>query len=350
MNDNQDGRAKETERSEAAGAWCLRIARAPLLADEQSEFDLWLASDATHAAAFERALDVWDALHAIEGEPEIIAMRANALEAVRDANMRRWSRDTTPRRWRWAVATAACLLLALTFAIWPGQSGPVVYATGIGERRTLLLADGSGLSLDAETRVEVSLAGDRRMLRLLAGRAKFDVKKDAARPFTVTAGGQTVVATGTAFSVELIGDQVHVILYEGKVAVVRGDPPSVPRLLEIKRNPQKGAIGLVPGRELIARVDAPVAPEIVETDVTRSLAWEGGQLSFVDEPLSAVVERLNRYGSSKILVGDRRAAAIEINGVFNAGDTQAFVDAVQLAYGLEARRSGDATVLVHKGR
>ena len=350
MNDNQSDREEVAGRSHAAGVWCIRMAGAPLQPEEQAEFDAWLAADASHPATFEHALTAWNGLHAMESEPEVIAMRAEALEAMRAANARRWTRGSARRPWHWAVATAACLLLALTVALWPGRWGPVEYATGLGERRTLMLADGSRLSLDAETRVEVDLAADRRTLRLLAGRAKFDVEEDAARPFTVTAGGRTVVATGTAFSVELLGAQLHVILYEGTVAVVSGEPPSVSRLLAIKRSPGKRVIALTPGRELVAPVNAPVAPRVAQADVARSLAWEGGQLSFVDEPLSSVVERLNRYSRSKIVVGDARAAAIQINGVFNAGDSQAFLDAVQRAYQLEVRRSDDAAIISSRGR
>lgn len=350
MNDNQSSRKGGAGSSEAAGAWCIRMAGAPLEPAEQADFDAWLAADAAHPPAFERALAVWGGLHAMEADAEVIAMRAEALEAMRDANAQRWARRPPRRAWHLAMATAACLLLALTIALWPGRSGPVEYATGLGERRTFMLEDGSRLSLDAETRVAVDLADDRRMLHLLAGRTKFDVEKDAARPFTVTAGGRTVVATGTAFSVELLGDKLHVILYEGSVAVVRGEPPSASRLLALKRSPGKDAIALVPGRELVATVKAPVAPTIVEADVARSLAWEGGQLSFVDEPLGAVAERLNRYSRAKISIGDARAAAIEINGVFNAGDTNAFLDAAQMAYPLEVRREGGTVILASKPR
>lgn len=350
MNDNQSSREGSAGSSEAAGAWCIRMAGAPLEPAEQADFDAWLAADAAHPPAFERALAVWGGLHAMEADAEVIAMRAEALESMRNANERRWARSAPQRRWRWMTATAACLLLALTIALLPSRGGPAEYATGLGERRTFVLADGSRLSLDAETRVAVDLADDRRMLHLLAGRAKFDVEKDVARPFSVTAGGRTVVATGTAFSVELLADKLHVILYEGSVAVVRGEPLSVPRLLALKRSPGKDAIALVPGRELVAPVKPLVAPTIVEADVARSLAWEGGQLSFVDEPLGAVAERLNRYSRAKIIIGDPRAAAIEINGVFNAGDTEAFLDAAQRAYPLEVHREGGAVILASKPR
>src|SRR3546814_14684556 len=46
--------------------------------------------------------------------------------------------------------------------------------------------------------------------------------KDPLRPFSVAAAGKIVVATGTEFSVELLGRETRVILYEGHVAVLNG--------------------------------------------------------------------------------------------------------------------------------
>lgn len=336
--EDEDGRAP----AEIAGEWCVRLAAGPLTYEQQIEFDAWIGDDPAHADALDRALTVWSGLHAISDQPEIIAKRADALDALRRANRRRWSRFGN--HWR-GVGIAASLMLVVVAALWMIGDRTTLYATGLGERRAVLLADGSRISLDAETRVEVDLKPEQRALRLLAGRAKFDVAKDPDRPFTVTAANRTVIATGTAFSVELLGSQVHVILYEGKVAVVKGEPPPADQLRAIRERPGPAATGLTPGRELVANVQGPVAERILENDVGRSLAWEGGQLNFVDEPLSAAVERLNRYSATKLSIGDARAANIKINGVFNAGDSPAFVDALSEAYGVRVQRR-DSEILI----
>jgi transmembrane sensor len=192
--------------------------------------------------------------------------------------------------------------------------------------------------------VKVRYRPDEREFELLAGRAKFDVARDLHRPFAVHAGDRTVIATGTAFSVELLRGQVHVIVYEGHVAVVKGEVPARD-LLRIKQHPGKAAIALDPGNELVAGADAKAPPRLSSADVSRSLSWEGGQLNFVDEPLASAVERLNRYSADKMVVADDRTAAIQVNGVFNAGDTDAFVEAVSGVYPVQARREGDEIVL-----
>jgi transmembrane sensor len=328
--------ASEEARLNEAGGWCLRLAEGELSAEERLRFDAWLDADPANREAFDDAVLVWRGLEAAAASPDLIAIRRAALDSFQRANRERWTRRLS-HHWRPAAALAACLAMAVVFAAAWLQLAPKVYETGVGERRVAVLADGSKLSLDAATRVEVRYLRGRRELRLKQGRAKFDVAKDPLRPFSVAAGDKLVVATGTQFSVELLRRQVHVILYEGHVAVLarpsRGAPPAPLRLAS--RNAPADQ-WLTPGHELVAtedRTDARVAP----TDLARALSWEGGQLVFADEPLASAVEQVNRYSQDKLAVGDPAAGAVRINGVFTAGDTAAFVEGVTGVAPVQAR-------------
>jgi transmembrane sensor len=211
------------------------------------------------------------------------------------------------------------------------------------------LEDGSRVSLDAATRVTVEYTRSARKLHLLAGRAKFDVAKNADRPFTVTAGDRTVVATGTAFSVELFAHEVRVILYEGHVRVLAGATlgnSAVPvELASVARS--RRAISadqaLKPGTVLITPLDKPVAT-VQPTEAQPSLSWQGGQLVFTDDPLAVAVERIDRYADNPIIV-EGAAAQLPISGAFNAGDSAGFIDGVSALYPLKTTRRGDALVL-----
>src|SRR3546814_7048246 len=111
---------------------------------------------------------------------------------------------------------AASVMLAFTVGLVWFSMRPTAYATEIGERQLAVLEDGSQVSLDAATKVNVRMKEAGRQVELLAGRAKFDVAKDPQRPFTVAAGDKLGVAGGTSFSVGLIEGQFGVILYEGR--------------------------------------------------------------------------------------------------------------------------------------
>lgn len=321
---------------EQAGAWCARLSLGELSSADRAAFDRWIASTPSHSELFDRALQAWQGLSTIAESPEIIAQRADALDALRSANRKRWSRQLA-MGWQWGVGLAAAVvLIVFTFAS-TADIKPDLYETGLGERRTVVLADGSRLSLDAKSRVSVLYRPDSRELVLLDGRAKFEVAKNPDRPFTVAAGGRTTLATGTAFSVETVGRTLRVVLYEGRVNVIKTDP----------RSPD-GTIGLVPGEELVTDISQAASPSVGRVDALASLAWESGQLNFVEEPLASAVEQLNRYSRVRIVVADARASNIRVSGVFNAGDDRAFIDALTQVYPVRAVSLGSETVIMSK--
>jgi transmembrane sensor len=329
------------ETRETAAWWCLRIAEGPLPPEQQIAFDRWLNADPAHPALFERTVVAWDAIEDRGSSPEMIVMRGDALESVRRANHRRWS---GAGGWRRYAALAACLILFVGAGIW-WRLSPTTYQTGVGERRVVALADGSMLSLDASTRVDVRYLGDRRELWLRSGRAKFVVAKDPLRPFSVQAGARMVIATGTQFSVEQLGGQVRVVLYEGRVAVMDTSPGRAPMPLRIGRRQDTAEQVLTPGREMVIAATQPLA-RLEAVDAGRSLAWEGGLMEFDNEPLGIAVERVNRYGATKLRVGDAMDARIPISGQFQGGETDAFVEGVTAVFPVKAVRSTEGDIVL----
>ena len=332
------------DRDEQAALWCLDLAEGELSRHEQARFDGWIA-DPNNAAAFEEAARVWNNADASSEMPELIQMRTIALESYRRTNERRWRRR--PGRLLWIGGIAAMLVFAFVTTLLLHDPAHT-YRTGISERRVTLLDDGSKLSLDADTEVGVRLGRDRREITLVRGRAKFDVARDPLRPFTVTAGGKIVVATGTSFSVELLNRQVHVLLYEGHVSVLQ-DENGERRSQRVNEKSRVVAAdqALTPGRELIAASDSVEPGSVVAADPLRSLSWEAGRLSFDDEPLQTAAERMNRYSKVKIAVADAVTARVRVTGVFTAGDSEAFVEGVTALNPLWAERKVGSIILRH---
>uniref|UniRef100_UPI002FC75D0E FecR family protein n=1 Tax=Phenylobacterium sp. TaxID=1871053 RepID=UPI002FC75D0E len=240
-----------------------------------------------------------------------------------------------------AVAVAAGLAVAVLWA----ADHPDVYQTRLGERRVVTLEDGSRVALDSATRLTVRLTRQARTLDLVAGQARFDVAKDVTRPFSVQAGRQTVVATGTSFSIDRLGDRVLVTLIEGRVTVI-GAPPR-----RGTRPAPSASVELKAGERLVAADQAGAAPPIVEkVGLDKATAWENGQLIFEDEPLSAVAERVSRYTESPVVVKDAGVGALRISGVFTAGDLATFVDTVTQYLPVRAEKGSDgATELRSRG-
>lgn len=332
-----------------ATAWCLRLAEGRLAPQTRAAFDDWLAADPGHARAFDDVVRAWQALEQTHLSPELIEMRRGALDSFRRGHARLWSRGTARRR-RWLPAAAAAGLAFVAIGAWLWvRFVPERYETGLGERRVIALEDGSKVSLDAHSRVDVRYSGERRELWLRRGRAKFQVARDSLRPFSVRASDKMVVATGTQFSVELLSSQVHVILYQGSVDVLSSRDGA---LRPVHWKPEPGAPvvptgrqNLPPGRELVVG-SAAAAVALRPTDPVRSLSWEAGQLVFNKESLSSAVERMNRYSDQPLFIGDPAVGHIRISGTFLAGDTAAFLEGVTGIFPVRIDRSTGREVLV----
>lgn len=336
----------------AAALWALRLAEGEMTPEQQAAFDAWLDTDPRHGALLEETVGAWRAVDHYAGAEPMMALREAALASAR--RTLRGGRGRFPVRHVVSGLLAATLVLAIGGGLLWARLAPRVYETGVGERQVVALKDGSKISLDAATVVRVRYADGKRQLWLEHGRAKFDVAKDALRPFSVTAADKVVVATGTAFSVELIKTQVRVVLYEGHVAVLKRDAASGSAqaaretTIEIGQVPAERL--LVPGRELILPDDSParLAPQaaaVESADPVRSLSWEGGLLVFEDEPLDIVVDRMNRYAVKPLVVGDATTGRLRISGVFRAGDTEGLVQGLAVGFDVKARTSAQSIAL-----
>lgn len=317
---------------EAATLWRQRKDQGEWSVDDEAELEIWFQADERHVHAYEMVGEVCDFLDHHAASPELIEVRRDLLGRFQRQVRGRWTaRPSRPSR----RAIAAVLVAGVV-----GAGGGLavmnqgdVYRTGLGERRVVMLKDGSVLSLDAMSRVSVRYTKHERRLTLHQGQARFDVAHDASRPFSVVARNREVIATGTAFNIDMVTPEVRVTLIEGRVLVL----PRAPSLLRQEPAVRK-PVELRAGQALVVKA-ASAADLITPTDVAQATAWQQGQLLFEEEPLAQAVERVNRYTDRRIVIADAKAAALPITGAFNAGDVKAFLEAVdefhpvQVVYG-----------------
>ena len=351
----------ETERQEQrrrinaeAAAWHLRFRNGT--ADEgSSDYLDWLAASPDHGVAMQRARSTWDVFGDHAAAPEVVKARRDALDRSGKFAAHRWAVfRTVPRPLR-AMAAVVMLAAVMTpvFLFWQqadnrpanGVAAVQVFETDIGETRIVTLSDNSRVSLDAFTRLRVRYTEDERDIELQRGQAHFDVVTDPTRPFRVTAGDQVVTATGTAFNVEMVGDDILVTLLDGEVVVTEA-PTAQPVQASLPVDAPQPARKLRPGQLLVA--SASHEPRIVdEVNVQKTNAWRDGKVFLEGDSLSVAVARMNRYSRIKLSVADDSLEVLRISGVFNAGDTDAFVEAVEAYFEIDARRMTSSRIELH---
>jgi transmembrane sensor len=272
--------------------WLLRIEAAPRDRRLLAQRDAWLAEHASHATAYRQAERVWRLTGAVPPTARWLARRRRGGLAL----------------------VAAALAVGLMLSLATNSLLRADYRTGAGETRDVALPDGSSVSLDADSAIAL---GSDRAVELLSGRAFFQVKRDPADAFTVTAGEARITVLGTAFDVLLTEGSVTIAVQAGSVSVASGP------LQSVTLNSGQRAI--------VDRADGAVTAATVGT--TGIAAWRSGKLVVEGVPVAEVVEELDRHHSGVILLRDPALGARRITGVFDLQDPEAALRAVLRPYG-----------------
>lgn len=346
---------KQTERlaAEAAG-WVARLSSPLCSAADRAAFERWLAADDAHAQAFIAMQRFSGRIgQTVRTDPRLRAMAAEAYrdaagggttgpvgEATFDARgaMRRLRQWTTAAASLAVFAIGAVLLLQHAPALVVAPVSSTSYSNTERHERTVTLADGSRVFLDAGAEVSVAYGTDRRMLQLKRGRAYFEVAHDAAHPFSVDAAGTRTVALGTRFEVALERTGVQVTLAQGSVAVT-----------PVEDGAEHWREVLRPGERLaVAATGAARTRESL--DAARAIAWTQGRLEFDGTPLREALEAFNRYADVRITLGSDGLGDVPIGGSFAAGaDGRSFVKALEAALPLHAVQAGTDEIVLFEG-
>lgn len=312
-------------RRQQAASWFTRLSKRRVSTDDVKAFSAW-RRDPDNARAYERVESVWAATNALADDPEISALTAEALGRA-PAPIR--ARAMVSGIWKPLGGVAVAMIALAVVSLWV-LNRPLTYVTAVGELRTVRLEDGSRVTLDTGSRIQVRLDDARRSVTLISGQAFFDVAGNPTRPFVVSAGDTQVTAIGTRFDVRRLRDGARVTLVEGRVTVRKADQAD-------------DGWSLDPGQQVTTATPRPV---VATVDVAQETSWTTGRLIFRETPIGVAVEEINRYSETKIELQASRIAGIPVSGVFDTGDTDGFVAALQELYSVRAERRPDGSVIL----
>lgn len=316
-----------------AAVWITRLrddSRNPAI---RTAFKQW-EQDPTHKRAFKLVTEVWnDAGHL----RRIISL----VPVVR-------SRSNGRSRY-FGVAAALVVLFAVGIFVY-GRGD--VFVTGIGEQQQVMLDDGSRIFLNTATRIVVNYASEARRVNVTRGEVLFDVAKRPDWPFIVTAGDRQVTALGTSFVVRRDPQRLVVTLVEGNVSVAevlqsfRNESPLTnrpPADQALNVSPSHRTYTLVP-RQRLTFIEGQ-DPVLDTASIEESTAWRSGQVVMNEMLLSTAAAEMNRYSTLNAIVVKPEVQHLLVNGLFQAGDSASFANAVARAYGLQLDERGRELIL-----
>lgn len=297
---------------ESAVDWMVLLSSGSVAATDRQRFEHWRQADPRHAAA-------WDTVNAAVKDSFALLGGSDQRKAAGAALL------TPPARRRMlrnalGLALAAGGVAALVDRQTPLRTLNADLRTSTSERRAYTLPDGSQLTLNARSAVDVDFSAGERRVHLRAGAVYARVAPDAARPFIVSTPEGEVEALGTIFSVTRADDACIASVIEHSVQVRAGGQR---RVLQAGEGLRFDAHGL--GQPDTALADA--------------AAWQAGMLVVHDEPLGAVVDALRPYRRGIIRITPA-AARLRVLGAFPLDDTARTLESLRQTLPIDIQSLG----------
>lgn len=266
---------------------------------QRRRFAEWQAADPEHRRAWQRLQQLQGKLAAVPPD--------TASQVLRNQP------DTDRRQ---ALKLLGMLLMVggggyLGHSRLPWREAMADLRSGTGEHLQQTLADGSRLSLNSGSAVDILFSASERRIRLLDGELLLDSGQDAAlRPLIVETAAGEIQALGTRFSVYLRDGGSQVELFEGELEL-RPRHATATRLAA-------GQSRWFSARQL---------GEITQADAN-TIAWTDGRLVAERMPLGQFLAELSRHRPG-VLRCDPAVAELPLTGVFPLADTDRVLRALQ---------------------
>ena len=300
---------------EQASLWAARLDGGNLTAADHSALDTWLAENPTHRSLLSRYCQF-----SADLEENLLALVATGAVTLPPEDQplpgrRRWSLP-------WFAGTALAAAAAVAFVVWLARPGAQFESieTPAAHRRSLTLADGSRIELNARTSLRIANSRTERRVQLVTGEAYFVVSKDQKRPFIVETPAGSVRVTGTIFNVRSeTASQLEVTVVEGSVQV---------RPTETGGTLSSDPVKLGAGDRLSTSAQGVVPETLSASDLEDALAWRQGQIVCNRMPLAEVAARYAHYHGRNIAVAPD-AANLSFGGKYSLDDLDGFFSALE---------------------
>lgn len=279
-----------------AAQWLALLNDDAVSADDRQAFHTWRHADPRHALAVTRMQSVMGSFEQLPVKPA-----RKALGKVFPPARRKFS----PRS-----VQAIALVGVLFFGWFSVDQGPIWLAderTDTGERREILLTDGSQLQLNSGSALDVEFDERQRVIELYRGEMWVQVAKDQHRPFVVKTRQGTITALGTRFVVrKRPDDSVQVSVLESAIAA------NADRTTDVRVNT---------GQSALLKDGVVQTPKSMGND--DPAAWTRGLLKADDRPLGEVLQAIGAYRHGVLQFDEQALQGTRVSGVFRLDDTDA---------------------------
>lgn len=319
---------------EEAADWFVEFRVDEIDGAARERFDGWLRQSPQHVQAYLDIATTYASLSAdgaaVEVDVQALIARARSASVVDVIPLAKTARraplETSWRSFGVAASIAASIVIA-GFLAWLGWRDHGVYSTGIGQERSITLADGSVVELNARSRIRVRYSKAERSVDLIEGEAFFRVAGNPHYPFFVRGRDFVVRDVGTEFDINREVTRTVVTVLEGRIELSAANDGHAPTPRQLSA-----------GQSVVVSSDGTRSVSH-GADVAEAAAWRHHQLNFDSLPLVDVVQEFNRYNRRQLVIVSPQLDTLEISGVYSSTDPGSFLRFLRAQPGIALEQS-----------
>ncbi len=318
--------------NKTAARWFIRMQDAAIDSPERTQFEHWLMQSEMHQAEYASIADAWNGIDSVEELKKLAA----AKQANQFLNQNKRSKK---------IKNAMAILSVCFIFIFAGLfsfeqyqqwlAKPTMQMASESSATQILtqkLEDGSEITLNASTKIQVTYYRHQRHIALLQGEAIFNVSKDTDRPFIVETNTAKVKVLGTRFAVNKLSHLVRISVDHGSVQVESKAPINT----MILRNGQVAEVAQ-------DGVDGLQNVKLKNTVAADYFKFATGTVVFNQADIVEIADVLSRYGSRKVIAqGDSQE---KISAVLHTKDLETFINTLPKIANVTVKQTQESTVI-----
>ncbi|HWU66907.1 MAG TPA: FecR domain-containing protein [Methylophilus sp.] len=314
---------------QAAARWYVRMREVAPDSPERTTFEVWLLSDRRHQVAYQT----------IEATMDDFSSTARLKELSNALSQKLYFEQTARRKKISKLGSGLAVMLVCVglgllgrtqYVQW--QAAPLsseMQTTAVAQMLKRTLEDGSVVTANANSAMEIVFYRHQRLVKLSRGEAIFEVTKDPERPFVVETPQAKVTVLGTRFAVNQLSKKVRISVDHGRVQVLRKDGYGQ---------------ALILGNGEVAEIEHD-APHKVNRNAADSFSFTSGRIIFDRADMFEVADTLSRYRNptvKAVFFGDQTP---KVNAVLKVSEVESFIQTLPQSVPVALQHRGDTLVL-----
>lgn len=298
---------------------------------QEIEFDSWIAENIEHKKAFEK-IEKLQFLYS--------SLSSNLKDEISKEVHQEIKKERSLKKLRFlTLAASVIFVIGLGFfTAFEYQNFKITHTFQTDKFvENIFLPDGSIVTLDAKTKVDIKYHEDKREVNLSLGKALFNVRKDDKKPFIVNADKIKVQVLGTNFEVKNQKDKIDIDVINGKVSVQK-----------LENNDYKEIAVLTQGKHISFDKENSKY-QLKDIDIENIASWKNGILYFQDENLQDAINEFKKYKDINTNI-ENSIQKYSVSGSFKIEEFDKFLFALTKIYSLKVDKKGEIFYISKKSQ